>query len=335
MVMNPLEKRVLGSTGLEGTRLGLGCASLGRLDGDTAQEQATEVVHRALSLGLNLFDTAPLYGAGTSEERLGKALQGVPRDRYVLATKVGRLLIPPEELESAAPGERRRIYFDFSYDGVMRSFESSLERLGVDRIDILHIHDPDRHYEEAIDGAYPALDRLRGEGIIRGVSAGMNQWQMLARFASEGDFDCFLLAGRYSLLEQGALDELLPLCLEKNIGILAGGTYNSGILAKSDQPDATYNYRRPPPEIVEKIHCLEAVAARHQVDLKAASSQFVLAHPAITAIIPGTRYPERVEENVDALKEEIPAAFWAELKAEELIREEAPVPGEADTGPSS
>jgi len=327
--MNPLEKKVLGSTGLEVTRLGLGCASLGRLEGEDAQEQATRVVHRALSLGVNLFDTAPLYGAGKSEKRLGKALEGVPRDDYVLASKVGHLVRSPEEMESIPADQTRRpIYKEYSYDGIMRSFEESLKRLGVDRIDILHIHDSDRHWDEAIRGAYPALDKLRSEGVIKGVSAGMNQWEMLARFAREGEFDCFLLAGRYSLLEQGALDELLPLCLEKNIGIMAGGTYNSGILAKSGQADATYNYREPPPEVATKASALNAVADRHGVDLKGAASQFVLAHPAVTCIIPGTRFPERVEENATVIEAEIPAAFWAELKAEGLIHPEAPVPEE-------
>jgi len=174
--MNPLEKKVLGSTGLEVTRLGLGCASLGRLEGEDAQEQATRVVHRALSLGVNLFDTAPLYGAGKSEKRLGKALEGVPRDDYVLASKVGHLVRSPEEMESIPADQTRRpIYKEYSYDGIMRSFEESLKRLGVDRIDILHIHDSDRHWDEAIRGAYPALDKLRSEGVIKGVSAGMNQ----------------------------------------------------------------------------------------------------------------------------------------------------------------
>jgi len=325
--MNPLEKKVLGSTGLEVTRLGLGCASLGRLEGDDAQEQANKVVQRALSLGINLFDTAPLYGAGLSEARLGKALEGVPRDDYVLASKVGHLVRSPEELKTIPADEpRRSIYKEYSYDGIMRSFEESLKRLGVDRIDILHIHDSDRHWDEAIGGAYPALDKLRSEGVIKGVSAGMNQWEMLARFAREGAFDCFLLAGRYSLLEQGALDELLPLCLEKNIGIMAGGTYNSGILAKAGQADATYNYREPPPEVAAKASALNAAADRHGVDLKAAASQFVLAHPAVTCIIPGTRFPERVEENATVIEADIPAVFWAELKAEGLIHPEAPVP---------
>ncbi|MSR81480.1 MAG: aldo/keto reductase [Candidatus Latescibacteria bacterium] len=330
--MNPLGKKELGRTGLQVTRLGLGCAALGGLYGDIPEEQATAVVQRALVLGLNLFDTAPLYGSGKSEQRLGRALQGVPRDSYVLASKVGRILVPAQGSERgqeiyANPPPFQPV-FDFSYDGVMRSFESSLQRLGVDRIDILHIHDPDDHYEAAINGAYPALDKLRSQGVIRAVSAGMNQWEMLARFAREGRFDCFLLAGRYSLLEQEAMDELLPLCLEKQIGIMAGGTYNSGILAKGAQAGSKYNYADAPPQIIEKARQLEEVAARHQVSIKAAASQFALAHPAITTIIPGTRQPSRVDENFELLSEKIPAAFWDELKERELIRREAPVPGE-------
>ena len=327
--MNPLEKVPLGRSGLRVTRLGLGCASIGGLYGDIPDDQAVAVVRRALSLGLNLLDTAPLYGSGKSELRLGQALAGVPRDRYVLSSKVGRVLVPtardPQVGAFNDPAPYQPV-FDFSYDSVMRSFEASLKRLGVDRIDILHIHDPDNHWQEAIDGAYPALDELRGDGVIRAVSAGMNQWEMLARFAREGDFDCFLLAGRYSLLDLSALDELLPLCVEKNIGILAGGTYNSGILAKGAHPGVTYNYQEAPPEIAAKAKALEAVAARHQVDLRAAASQFVFAHPAITCIIPGTRRPERVQENFDLLTQEIPASFWAELRAEGLVRPDAPLP---------
>lgn len=327
--MNPLTKVTLGSSGLRVTRLGLGCASIGGLYGDIPADQAVAVVHRALSLGLNLLDTAPLYGAGKSEIRLGQALADVPRDSYVLASKVGRVLVPTEQdqrVGAFADPDPYQPVFDFSYDGVMRSFEDSLKRLGVERIDILHIHDPDNHWQAAIDEAYPALDKLRGEGVIQAVSAGMNQWEMLARFAREGDFDCFLLAGRYSLLDQGSLDELLPLCIEKNIGIMAGGTYNSGILAKGAGAGATYNYQEAPPDIAAKAKSLEAVAARHRVDLRAAASQFVFAHPAITCIIPGTRQPDRVQENFDLLTQDVPPAFWAELRAEGLVRDDAPLP---------
>jgi D-threo-aldose 1-dehydrogenase len=328
--MDPLERRTLGSSGLEVTRLGLGCAALGGLYGDIPEEQAHSVVHTALDLGLNLFDTAPLYGSGKSEIRLGGGLQDAPRDSYVLASKVGRVLVPTDG-EDRSQGIFDNLpplkpVFDYSHDGIMRSVEESLERLKLDRIDILHIHDPDDHYDEAIRFAYPALDKLRSEGTIKAVSAGMNQWEMLARFAREGDFDCFLLAGRYSLLEQESLDELLPLCLEKDIGIMAGGTYNSGILAKGSGEGAKYNYGDPPAEIVDKARRLEAVANRHDVDIKAVASQFALAHPAVTCIIPGTRRPERVQENHDLLKVEIPAQLWVELRDEELIRADAPVP---------
>jgi D-threo-aldose 1-dehydrogenase len=331
--MNPLEKRTLGKPGLEVTCVGLGCAAIGGLYGDIPDEQAIEVVHRALSLGLNLIDTAPLYGYGKSELRVGKALAGIPRDRFILATKVGRLLVPKEMGSTDQDGQWGdpppvRPLFDFSYDAIMRSFEESLKRLKLDRIDILHIHDPDNHYEQAIRGAYPALDKLRSQGVIHAVSAGMNQSEMLARFAHEGDFDCFLLAGRYSLLEQGALDELFPLCEQKNIGVMLGGTYNSGILATKLQPGAKYDYADAPPEILERARRLQAVASLYGVSLKAAASQFALAHPVVTTIIPGTRVPDRVDENLNVVRERIPADFWAELKAEKLIRPDAPVPQE-------
>lgn len=330
--MDPLERKTLGSTGLDVTRLGLGCAALGGLYGDIPDEQAHAVVQKALDLGLNLFDTAPLYGSGKSEQRVGHVLSQIPRDSFVLCSKVGRVLDPVDPNETDRGQE---IYdnpppfkpvFDFSRDGVLRSFEESLKRLQLDRIDVLHIHDPDDHYEDAIKGAYPAIAELREQGLISGVSAGMNQWEMLADFARAGDFDCFLLAGRYSLLEQEALDELFPLCAEKNIGILAGGTYNSGILAKGAQEGAKYNYGDAPAEIIARAKRLEEVSERHGVDIKAAASQFALAHPVVTAIIPGTRRPERVQENYDLLTVDIPADYWAELKAEKLIKEAAPTP---------
>ncbi len=330
--MDPLQKKILGSTGLQVTRMGLGCAALGGLYGDIPDEQAYEVVRRALDLGINLFDTAPLYGSGRSEQRVGEVLRQVPRDSFVLCTKVGRVLNPVEPgdvdrgQEIFANPPPFKPVFDFSHDGVMRSFDESLQRLQLDRIDVLHIHDPDDHFEDAIRGAYPAIAQLREQGLISGVSAGMNQWEMLAEFARDGDFDCFLLAGRYSLLEQESLDELLPLCEEKNIGILAGGTYNSGILAKGAREGAKFDYNDAPAEVIAKAQRLEQVSQRHGVDIKAAASQFALAHPAVTAIIPGTRRPERVTENFELLQVEIPADYWAELKAEGLIRLDAPVP---------
>ena len=331
--MNGLEKKTLGKSGIEVTRVGLGCAPLGGLYGDIPEEQAHEVVRRALSLGISVIDTAPLYGYGKSEIRIGRAVQGRNRNDFVLATKVGRLLVPKDEggdtSQDANWGTTSllRPKFDFSYDAVMRSVEESLKRLQTDRIDILHIHDPDNHYEQALRGAYPALDKLRSQGVIRAVSAGMNQSEMLARFAREGDFDCFLLAGRYSILEQGAMEELFPLCAQKNIGILLGGTYNSGILASDLNAGAKFNYAVAPADVLERARGLQTVAARHRVSLKAAASQFALAHPQVTCIIPGTRVPERVDENLKLVDEPIASEFWAEIRAEKLIRQDAPVPG--------
>src|SRR5947209_4555710 len=210
----------------------------------------------------------------------------------------------------------------------MRSVEESLARLGMDRIDILHIHDPDDHYEEAISGAYRALDRLRAGGSIAAIGAGMNQAEMLARFAREADFDCFLLAGRYTLLDQIALRELLPLCVERDIAVIAGGVYNSGILANPG-PGAHYDYTPAPPELIERAQRIEAVCSRHGVPLKAAAIQFPLGHPAVACVVIGSRSVAELEENVDMFRHPIPADLWQELKFERLLPEEAPVP-EAD-----
>jgi len=204
--------------------------------------------------------------------------------------------------------------FDFSYDGVMRSAEESLVRLGLDRIDVLHIHDPDDHYEEALSGAYRALDRMRSEGIIKAVGAGMNQAEMLARFAREADFDCFLLAGRYTLLDRIGLKELLPLCVEKGIAIIAGGVFNSGILA-DPRPGATYNYTVAPPQLVERAAQLNAICKRHGVDLKAAAIQFPLRHAAVACVLTGCRSVAEVEENVQMFETPVPDTLWDELDA--------------------
>lgn len=312
------------------TRLGLGGAPLGGLFRDVAEDAAVAIVRRALELGLKLFDTAPLYGHGKSEQRMGRALAGIPIGSRVLATKVGRLLVPvepgklePDEFDNPAPFKP---VFDFSYEGTMKSFEASLKRLGVERIDILHIHDPDDHYEEAIQGAYRALADLRRQGMIRAVGAGMNQAEMLARFAREGDFECFLLAGRYTLIDHTALKELLPLCVEKRIGIIIGGPYNSGVLATGVQPGAKFNYADVPSWVVERVRKVEAVCARHNVPMKAAALQFPLAHRAVAAVIPGARSVGELEENFRLLSRPIPADFWADLRKEKILPPEAPVP---------
>ncbi len=319
----------IGRTGLMVRRLGLGGAPLAGLYTGVTNEQAARVVDTYLGHGTGFFDTAPLYGSGVSENRLGAALAGRDRDSFVLATKVGRLLVPDpardqdvwsEELPPIGP------VFDYSYDGTLRSLDESLRRLGMDRVDILHIHDPDNHYEEAMKGSYRALVRLRDEGVIRAVGAGMNQAKMLARFAIEGDFDCFLCAGRYTLVDHTALKRLLPLCEERNISIIIGGPYNSGILAQGAVDGATFDYRKAPAPVVERVRRIETVCARHGTPLKAAALQFPLAHPAVAAVIPGARSPEEVDENVQMAGFAIPSEFWAELREDGLIPDEAPTP---------
>jgi D-threo-aldose 1-dehydrogenase len=328
--MDPLQKVQIGKTPLQVTRLGLGGAPLGGLFEDVQGETAVATIRRALEMGINFFDTAPLYGHGKSEKWMGQGLAGVPSGSQVLATKVGRVLEPVEpgtlekdEFDNPAPFKP---VFDFSFEGVMRSFNESLKRLQADRIDILHIHDPDSHYDQAIKGAYPALDQLRREGRIAAVGAGMNQAEMPARFAREGNFDCFLLAGRYSLIDHTGLKELLPLCVEKQISIIIGGPYNSGILATGAKPGAKFNYADAPPEILEKVGKVEEVCARHQVPMKAAALQFPLAHPAVASVIPGARSVAELEENFRLISHPIPGGFWAELRSKGLLPEEAPVP---------
>jgi D-threo-aldose 1-dehydrogenase len=273
------------------------------------------VVDAAWNSGIRFFDTAPLYGHGLAEQRLGAVLRTKPRGDFVLATKVGRLLragAPPEPGQSFVDVPAVNPVFDFSYDGVMRSVEESLTRLGLERIDILHIHDPDDHFEEALHGAYRALDRLRSEGTIKAVGAGMNQAEMLARFAREADFDCFLLAGRYTLLDRSGAQELLPLCAERNIAIIAGGVFNSGLLA-DPRPGATFNYHAAPAELVRRAQDLAQICRRHGVELKAAALQFPLRHPAIPSVLTGCRSVAEVEENVRMATMALPDGIWAEV----------------------
>ena len=294
-------------------RTGLGTAPLGGLFEPVGDETALATIELAWERGIRFFDTAPLYGRGLSELRLGRFLAGKPREDFVLATKVGRLLradapVEPREEIWKDPSTLNPVW-DFSYDGVMRSVEESLERLGLDRIDVVHIHDPDDHYDEAIGGAYPALDRLRSEGVIGAVGAGMNQVEMLARFAREGDFDCFLVAGRYTVLDRVALPELLPLCVERDIAVICGGVFNSGILAGG----TTFNYAPAPPELLEQAAELDAVCASHGVPLAAAALQFPLRHPAVASVLLGPRSPAQLTQSLDLIELPLPAELWDEL----------------------
>lgn len=306
-----------GKNVLSVTNFGLGTAPIGNLYNPVPDAESDATVQTAYELGVRLFDSAPLYGRGEAELRLGRALKGVPRDSYVISTKIGRVL----------NADRSDFTYDYSYDGVMRSLEGSLERLGTDRIDIVLVHDPDAVDNErnALEWAFPTLQDLRDQGVIKAVGAGMNQWEMEQRFAEQADPDVFLLAGRYTLLEQTSLD-FLKLCKEKGIGIFLGGVYNSGILATGPKENAKYNYANAPAEILEKARNIKAICDRYDVGLNVAALHFAQAHPTVTALVVGAVKPSEVEANVAALDADVPAELWQELRAEELIEADAPLP---------
>ena len=292
---------------LELGRLGLGTAPLSGLHEAVDEDTAYAVVDRAWELGIRTFDTAPYYGSGVAEQRLGTALRDRPRNDFVVSTKVGRLLRPGTSAGHDAPA--LEAYFDFSYDAALRSLEESLERLGLDRVDVALVHDPDDHYDEALAGAYRALARLRDEGVVRAVGVGMNQSELLCRFAREADPDCFLLAGRYTLLDRSGADELLPLCVERGIAVIAAGVFNSGVLAGGN----TYDYESASNDVLERVERLRATCAGLDVPLPAAALQFPLRHLAIATVLVGCRTPEEVAEDVRLLEEELPPALWQEL----------------------
>ena len=280
-------------------------------------DEAYEAVEAAWQAGIRFFDTAPLYGHGLAEQRLGAVLRTKPRQDFVISTKVGRLL------RAGAPSEPGQAFkgtpsvnpvFDFSYDGTMRSVEESLKRLGIDRVDILLIHDPDNHFDQALHGAYVALDRLRSEGTVKAIGAGMNQSEMLARFARQTDCDCFLLAGRYTLLDRGGASELLPLCLERGIAVIAGGVFNSGILADPG-PLARFNYAPATPDILDRARSILETCRRHDVDVKAAALQFPLRNSAVRSVLTGCRSAAEVRENVRLFHAPIPDELWDDLAA--------------------
>jgi D-threo-aldose 1-dehydrogenase len=327
-----------GEKGLSFTALGFGAAPLGNLYRAIGDDEAQAILEAAWDSGVRYFDTAPLYGLGLSETRLNRFLRGKRRDEYVLSTKVGRLL------EVVPPGQRtgigkffdtpsRREVYDYSYDGVMRSLEFSLERLGVDRVDILYAHDLDRfvhgdaaqeNLESFMASGYGALLKLREQGAIKAFGAGLNEWQPCLWLAERGDFDLFLLAGRYTLLEQESLESLFPLCERRGIGIVLGGPYNSGVLATGPKPGAYYNYSQAPQAVLDKVARIEAVCTRHGVRLVEAALNFPLMHPAMLSVIPGGQSVDQVRTNRAILDKHIPAQLWRDLKAEGLMRTDAP-----------
>ncbi len=314
--MKATDTRPIGRTSLSVTCLGLGGVFLAR---DAPRSEAEALIERAYQTGVRYFDTAPMYGLGESERRYNAPLSRLERSGFVLSTKVGRLL--QEDVGGAEPW-----HFDFTRDGVLRSFETSLERLGLDRVDILLVHDPDDHADQAIREAFPALIELREQGLVGAIGAGMNQWELELRFARELPLDCFLLAGRYTLLEQTALAEFLPHCEANGISVIAGGPYNSGILASDLDDTARYNYASAPPEMLDRARAIKAVCDRHGAPLKAAALQFILAHPAVAAVIPGAASVAEVEENARMIETPLPAALWSELKDTGLLDPTAPVP---------
>lgn len=330
----------LGNGGLTFTELGFGAAPLGNLYRAISEEEAQATLEAAWEAGIRYYDTAPLYGLGLSETRLNRFLRGKPRDGYVLSTKVGRLLRPCPPEARTGIGKwfevpTRRDHYDYSYDGVMRSIEFSLERLGIDRIDILFAHDlcvfthrtkavSDGYIDAFLRGGYHALRSLRDQGVVKAIGGGVNEWEVCQTLAERGDFDLFLLPGRYTLLEQGALASFLPLCERRGIGIVLGGPYNSGILATGPKPGAFYNYDPAPPEILARVTAIEAVCTAHGVRLIEAALAFPLLHPAVVSVIPGGQSAAEVSSNRAILDRAVPAAVWAELKERGLLRADAP-----------
>jgi D-threo-aldose 1-dehydrogenase len=333
--MSQFAKRRVGRTALEVTELGLGTATLGSGRIAVNRAEAEAIVRAAWASGVRYVDTAPFYGFGQAEHAVGDALRDEPRDEWVLSTKVGRLLrprtTPPAADEPARPMPFEVVY-NYSYDGVMRSFEDSLQRLGLTRIDILLVHDIGtyQHGAEAHpalmrtlrESGYRALEELRRSGAVGAIGIGVNEREVLLEAMEWGQWDAFLLAGRYTLLEQAPLDDLLPKCVAAGTSIVVGGPLNSGILAGRD----TWNYRAAPPEIVARVEAIRAVCEHHNVPLTAAALQFPLAHPAVAAIIPGPRNVAEFEANLGLLRQPIPAALWQELRAAGLLHAAAPVP---------
>ena len=330
--------RNLGKTALRVTEIGFGGAPLGNLFAIVTEPDAQASLVTAWDNGCRFFDTSPLYGYGLSERRIGDALREKPRDQYVLSTKVGRLLRTGAGRDSVADFRSPMPFhgeFDYSYDATMRSIEDSLQRLGLDRIDVALIHDIGRDwhgdrqpemFRSAMKGSAKALAELRAAGQVGAIGIGVNETDVCESALQEADFDCFLLAGRYTLLEQEPLERLFPACRKRNVSIINGGAFNSGLLARLGRPDATYNYGAVPPEIAKRAAALHEVCARHNVPLPAAALQFPLAHPVVATVIPGARNAAEVASHWQWARLKIPAALWDDLRAHGLLHAEAPVP---------
>jgi D-threo-aldose 1-dehydrogenase len=338
-----LPRRRVGKTRLEVTTLGLGGAPMGGFRANISDAEAVGLTDTAYELGVRYFDTSPFYGYGRSELRMGAGLREKPRDDYVLSTKIGRIMHamkpgekPPADFrENGLPGFAP--VFDYTYDGVMRSLEHSYFRLGISRIDIALVHDVDfwtvkdraildQRFKTVMDSGFRALDELRKAGVISAIGVGINESDTSLRFIQAGDFDCMLLAGRYTLLEQGGLEAFLPECVKRGVSVILGGPYNSGILTGGVKADTTHDYVQAPAHLIEKARRIEAVCKRHGVELGAAAMQFPLFHPALCAVIPGALAASEVKQNVERLSAKIPTELWSELKREKLLDPAAPTP---------
>jgi D-threo-aldose 1-dehydrogenase len=324
----------IGSTDLFLPRIGLGTAALSNFLEATTDETAIAVIRRALSVGINYVDTAPLYGHGLAERRVARAIVDTPRDELVLSTKVGRLL------REGAPRDESQYYrgvpfykdvptagpvWDFSFDGIRTSLAESAERVGVEQFDIVHLHDPDLHFAEASTTGYGALAALRAEGFVKAIGAGMNRTAVQAELVRECDLDVVLVAGRYTLLDQSAMDDLMPLCVERDVSIVVGGVFNSGVLV-DPSPGALFDYVPAPEDVLSRARRIQETCQRYEVPLAAAALQFPFAHPKVCSVLLGPRTVAELETNFRLLEIEIPAALWSDLSNEGLIRENAPRP---------
>lgn len=336
-------KRIIGNTGLTIDTLGFGCAPLGNLYAPIPEQTAQDTLQAAWDAGFRYFDTAPHYGQGLSERRTGDMLRPMQGQEYVLSTKVGRLLQP------AGYAKERHCYqspmpfdivYDYSYDGIMRSFEDSVQRLGLDRIDILYMHDigrvthgdaNDELFKTAMSGGYKAMAELRSQGLVKAIGLGVNEYEVCEASLEHGDWDCFLLAGRYTLLEQESLHTFLPKCEQRNCSIIIGGAYNSGILATGTKKGGPlhYDYGEAPEHVVNKVKQLESLCDKYEIPLAAAALQFPLAHPTVASVIPGLGSARRINQTLELMNTQIDDDFWRDLKQSGLIHEAAPTPNEA------
>jgi D-threo-aldose 1-dehydrogenase len=324
----------IGNTGLRLPRIGLGTASLGNFLRPISDKDATAVITRALERGMRYLDTAPLYGHGLAEQRVRSAIAGIPRDELVISTKIGRLLregAPRDESQyfngepfyknvpSAGP------VWDFSKKGVRQSVEESMQRVGVDRFDILHLHDPDEHFEQASTTGYNALSELRADGKVQAIGAGMNRTPVLTELVRNCDLDVILLAGRYTLLDQTGMDELLPMCVRRKTSVVVGGVFNSGILI-DPEPGTTFDYVPASPGVLDRARRIRSICARHDVPMAAVAVQFPLAHPQVCSVLLGPRSLDELDMDLGLLSVDIPSVLWADLRAENLLRPDAPCP---------